>query len=774
LGINNRQRRKEKQAKLKKKKLLLKQKANNSSNSSSHLQLLENPFAGIPKEKRKEFVETMQKESVVTFEDSLNELKNLLKKYNPLLILSFLSNYNLTAFTDDKEIKSLGEEYKINQAEIEICQSLILQINPKELKFEIPLGDTYDKVQGLLSKLTLSNHYQQMTPDIIDMTDEKASIRLIQEYVKLHTQTVRNWGNFEQVKNISYEIYNSFDKLLLDNYGFTSSNIIIFFNHLLEKIEKSANERFKNLHELAKIKSSKNMLDFYLKLIDNEIKDKDTMYSQICQLEPKKVLLWIMSHYDLRLTDQYTFNIKNIASELKLEEKVILNIVQNLSYNFGSLEAFQTEYIFLGNPIWTQPIITLPNDEFFCPMPQMYFSFILKSFDSLINKIDKIKLSDMKAEYLEDKIEEIVQSRFPSENTINSIKWKYEEDGEIREYETDLITFIDSYIIIFEAKSGKIDDSSLRGAPKKLQRDIEKLLISPNIQSKRLKNKLEYLISHPENDDEIRAKLPVDLSKINKILRVSVTLEYFASLQSNISELEQTGWIPKDYIPCPTMNIADFETLFDIFDNSIQIINYLEMREELEGTIHYKGDELDLIALYMDNHLNLADINPEVTLMITGMSKKIDTYYELKQKNTHIKKLTPKMNKYFEKILIQVEERKPEGWTQIGSIIYRLYPDDQIKIINMLKKIKKNVQKNWMKKGHENILNYVPPKSSTYAFTFIVFCDSNKEKRRDFLEEAISIALETEHVEYCLGIGINIDRADLPYSIIGISKKEEK
>lgn len=774
MGTNNRQRRKEKQARLKKKKQLSKQRENNNSNNGLHLQVLKNPFADIPKEKRKEFVQTMQKESIVTFSNSLNELKELLKKYNPLLVLSFLSNYNLTAFTNDKKIESLDEEHRINQAEIEICQSLILQINPKELKFEIPLGDTYDEIQGLLNKLTLSNHYQQMTPDIIDMKDEKASIRLIQEYVKLHTQTVRNWGNFEQVKNISYEIYNSFDKLLLDSYGFTPSNIIIFFNHLLEKIEKSANERFNNLHELAKIKDSNNMLDFYLQLIDNEIGDKDTMYKHICQLEPKKVLLWIMSHYDLRLTDQYTFNIKDTANELKLEEKTILNIIQNFSLNFGSLKDFQTEYIFLGNPIWTQPIITLANDEFFCSMPQIYFSFILKSFDNLINKIDKTKLSDIKAEYLENKIDEIVKSRFPDENTVSSVKWKYEEDGDVREYETDLITFIDSYVIIFEAKSGKIDDSSLRGAPKKLQRDIEKLLISPNIQSKRLKNKLEYLINNPDIEDEIREKLPLDLNKIHRVLRVSVTLEYFASLQSNISELKQTGWIPNSYTPCPTMNIADFETLFDIFDNPIQIINYLEMREEIEGKIKYKGDELDLIAMYMNNHLNFADINPELPLMITGMSKKIDDYYELKQDNSNIKKPTPKMNKYFEKILIQLEKRKPEGWTQIGSIIYRLYPDDQIKIISMLKKIKNNVQKNWMKKGHKNILNYVPPRSSNYAFTFVIFSDNNKEKREEFLEEAISIAFDTEHVKYCLGIGINIDKTDMPYAIIGMSKKEEK
>lgn len=770
---NSSKRRREKKARIKKRnKTRADKKRLSKENKTAKVHLLENPFANIPIDKRKEFVEALQKEGALNYDSSLSELRELLKKYNPLLILSFLTNYNLVAYTDDKEIKVLGEDIRINQAEIEICQSLILQINPEELELEIPLGDVYNKVQELLGKLTLSNHHKQMIPEVLDMVDEDAAVKMTQEYVKLYTQTVRNWGSFEQVKKISSEIYGSFDSQLTEHYGFNSLDTIIFFNHLITKIEKSANERFENLKNIGKFKNSKTMLDYYLELINNEIEDRDEIYQYLVGLEPKQVLLWIMSHYDLRLTDQYTFNIKNIAVEIELEETVVRSIVNHFGFNFGDLKEFQTDHIFLGNPIWSKPIITFSEDEFFCPIPQMFFSFILKSFDTLIDKIDKDRLSDTKAEYLEKKIEKIVKSKFPNENTLSSVKWNYEDNGQIKEYETDLITLIDGYIIIFEAKSGRIDDSSLRGAPKRLKRDIENLLLSPNVQSKRLKDKLDYLSLHPDIEDEIRNKLPIDLKKVHRVLRVSITLEYFASLQANISELESTGWIPCDYEPCPTMNISDFETLFDIFDNPTQIINYIEMREEIEGTLKYKGDELDLISLYMENHLNLADINLELPLMITEMSKKINDYYELKEKNESITKPVPKMNKYFEKILAQVEERKPEGWIQIGSIIYRLFPDDQIKIVNLLNKIKKNVKKNWVKKGHENILNYIPPKSSKYAFAFVVFCDENKEKRHEFLEEAIAIGLEADHVEYCLGIGINIDRSDMPYAIIALSKKE--
>ena len=766
MGTNNRQRRKEKQARKKYKKKNIQQTKKNSTHSFN-LQLINNPFANTSTKDRKIIFSELQTKAEEDYTSSLKKLQKLLEKYNPILIMSFLSNYYLMAIARDNSLISLSKENQINQSDVEILQALILKINPKKLKFEIPLGDNYQNIIYLLNKLSASNQFKNFKPEIFDLSEKDSAIRRTQEFVKLHTQIVRNWGNFEQVKRISSEIYLSLDSLLLSNYGFSSRAVIQIFNYLIRQTEKFSTKRFKNLQSLYKIKDSKMMMIKYFEIIDNDIEVVDKVLEYIGVRSQNEVFLWIMSHYDLRLDEQYTFSIAKVADDLKIEKDIVSSIVNQFSYTFGDLEDFKTEYIFLGNPIWNKPIILLSCDEFFCSLPQMFFSFILKSIDELVEKIDSKKLSEVKSEYLENKIEEIVKIKFPKINTIKSLKW--EDD---KEYETDLVTFIDSYIIIFEAKSGKITDEALRGAPDRLKKKINELLIEPNIQSKRLKNKLEYLIKNPEIQDKLRDKLSIDLSKIHHVLRVSITLEYFSTLQTNIYELKETGWIPDDYEPCPTMNIADFEMLFDILDHPVQIINYLEMREEFEINYKYKGDELDLIALYMENHLNLATTDPNILLNISGLSKKIDDYYESLNFEKSFEKPKVKMNKYFEKILIQVEDRKIDGWTKIGSVIYRLLPDDQLKIINFLKKIKNNVSKNWMKKDHENILNYVPPLSSEYAFTFAVYCEKNQEKRHEFIDEAMKIALEPEHVKYCLGIGINIDRSDLPYSLIYFSSKE--
>ncbi len=772
MRTNNRQRRREKQTRVKNKKRK-KNALKKKTPSSFNLQVLENPFANISEEDKRKVIDEIQKVNEKDYFESLVRLQEILKEYNPIVILSFIANYGLTMGIGENSIQEYNRQ--IHQAHVEICQALTLQIEVENFNNKTPTPEILQNILDLLEKIILSNQLKNQESSILDLPKNEVNIRQVRDYIISHTQVVRNWGNFNQVKTISNEIYSKMDDLLLEKYKFTALNVIDFFNYLVKTTEKRNTITFNIFRELKNIKNINDLVYKYHELINSNKSEAEGLinYLNINNISNQEEVLMLTYSYhtDQYLSNNYIFNYFEIAKDLKIDENIIESIIENFLYIFGDLKDFKTEHIFLANPIWIKPIILLSKNEFFCPMPQLFFSFILKSFDGLIDNFDKNKLSETKANYLENKIEEIVKTRFPYENTVKSVKWKGFEDGEKKEFETDLITFIDNYVIIFEAKSGKIDDSSLRGAPKRLERDIRNLLIAPNIQSRRLKEKLVYLINNPSVEDELRENLPLDLNKIKKVLRVSVTLEYFASLQSNIYKLKETSWIPENYDPCPTMNIADFEILFDIFDNSTQIINYLEIREELEGNIRYEGDELDLIAVYMENHLNLAGINPEWSLRISGMSKKIDDYYQLKEHNPNIEKPKPRMNKYFEKILAQIEKRKPNGWVQLGSIIYRLYPDDQLKIVNFLKKIKNNVRKNWRIKGHHNIINYVPPQSSNYAFTFVVFCDKNIEKRHEFLDEAMEIGLNPKHVDYCLCIGINIDRNDMPYAMIAMSEK---
>lgn len=764
MGVNNKQRRA-----FKKKKKLEKQKENQlkkNENKNPHpkMEALPNPFENISLEDRRKIIQEMITNFEKEYNDSLEKIFKIFSKYEPLTLLSMLSNYGLMVGVGDKGIDRDNREKELQQFHVEIAQSILLLMK-EDYGVKLITPDVYQNFQDAIIDLARAFSFKRQKAELLDYKHKELSIEQVQEQIRIYTQTVRNWGHYSQVKKISRELYSKFDEEIYTEYSFSASSLIVFFDMLLKETEERANARYLLLKRLFKLDSVNKILIEYNNMLGNDEKNTESLleFFQDKKLTKRDVQAWIISHYDLRISEVYIFNINELSEKIGMSENEIQSIVEEFSYQYGESIEYNIEHIYLNNPIWNKPIIKLDEENFYCALPQLFFSFILDSFNNLVKKLDKEVVSKQKSKYLENKIEEIVKRKFPEVNTLHSLKWK---DGSI-EYETDLITAIDSVLIIIEAKSGGVDASSLRGAPKRLERDIKKLLIEPNIQSQRLKKKLFKLKDNPSENSSLRDDLPIELEKINKIYRISVTLESFASLQSNVKKLEKTDWLPDDFEPCPTMNIADFETIFDILERPIEIINYLDKRVSVETSIEFMGDELDLLGHYLEHHLNFPHTEEKFNFILTTMSFPIDNYYDSKDSGIELTKPTVKMNKFFQSIINQLEQRKSPRWTEIGMILYSFLPEDQNMFASKLFEVKKNVKKNWMLDGHKNMLIYTPPLNTDYAMAYIVFNNQNKDRRREFAEEASMNAFENEHVKYCLVIGKNIDDENA-YSMIAL------
>jgi hypothetical protein len=46
-----------------------------------------------------------------------------------------------------------------------------------------------------------------------------------------------------------------------------------------------------------------------------------------------------------------------------------------------------------------------------------------------------------------------------------------------------------------------------------------------------------------------------------KVVRVSISLETFGAMQSNMQNIKDSGWFAEDLESCPSMCLADFETI---------------------------------------------------------------------------------------------------------------------------------------------------------------------------------------------------------------------
>jgi hypothetical protein len=122
----------------------------------------------------------------------------------------------------------------------------------------------------------------------------------------------------------------------------------------------------------------------------------------------------------------------------------------------------------------------------------------------------------------------------------------------------------------------------------------------------------------------------IDLAAIKEIHRLSITLEDFSTIQSNLKEIEKTGLIPGDFARAVTISLSDLKVVLDILDNPVERMHYLQRRRAIQENWNYLGDELDLLGLYVSTGLNVGAESERVANGV-GMSAKSTRFEALDQ-----------------------------------------------------------------------------------------------------------------------------------------------
>ena len=679
-----------------------------------------------------------------------------------------MTSYGLTAPVDPTSgVTKLDSDCDLYPFHVEILQALSLQIEPAELS-GAPFGpDVPTQVRESIKALCEAQNFRRFDLDGAHLPDDQKTVALAQQLIRGATQAVRNWGYHSQIKRIARELYSPFDAQLLAARGFTASDVLNVFETMLSETESRQTARHRTLANLLRSSGTdaRRLIENYHQLIGLDSVEAERFIERLNVEEaPIDVIRsMVLSHYDLRLPDAYTFSASDLAASLGLEGKQVTGILDEHALDWGSLSEYPTERLHLSNPVWEKPLIDMGDREYFCALPAGFFSFVIPCMEALLSPF-AAAVSHRRAKYLESKVAEIVQRRFPGSNTKTNFKWA--DRGTT--YETDLIAFIDSFVLVIECKSGKLTPPALRGAPDRLRKHIRELLIDPNLQSLRLKNRLEFLASHPDAADPIRDDIGYDLSKVRTVVRISVCLEDFGSIQASLKQLEDTGWLPADFSPCPTMNLADFETVFDILEHPVQILHYIVKREAIESSVGYLANELELLGLYLTTLLDIGEIDPDVEISMVDLAGPLDIYYNSLDAGVTLDKPRPAIAPLFAAVFSQLEQRGIDRWTEMGVALSMFSPDDQAKITDMLVKLEKGVHRHWRTSGHDNMVVCVPSRASDYALGYVMFKNGNAGQRRDFMEQAAATALESDHVKTAIVIARDIDRDDAAYHTIAL------
>ena len=540
-----------------------------------------------------------------------------------------------------------------------------------------------------------------------------------------------------------------------------------------EQTNQRLNEHLNKLRKVIKEKSYKKMMESYNKAFpDNDSIDEESMEElwEHAGKNIKNLGYMIIAHADLRLPDIYSLDINDLADHYgdKSKKKELSAMMDNLSYEFEALKDNNPEHFVLANPVHLCPFIKVENNSYFSAVLGIIRHLSLGILENLISTESNLKTKyedTLKPNYLEEKMTSLFRDGFPNASIYKNVKWHNNQDG--RDYETDLVVIIDSFILVIEAKAGHIPPIAQRGEPVSLFRTLQRLIEEPSEQAHRFINFLKserkvHKLSCAGGSCEI------DSDKLNYFIPLGVTFSHIGMISSNLKKLIEAKVTSKSIKElAPSISLTDLESVFELLNLEAEKIHYLERRREIEDHVDYEGDELDLLGLYLDNGFNIgeAEYKDKAPINMLLKSKELDPYFVGSNEGVNVKKPILEMTDWWRDILTFFMHRKAKNWMETSYIMLSSTKEDQEKFIKMLKSLCEKVKKGKVHQKHNWVSFQTGPEQRRFLIIGYPYIGLGKKERDDVMMEILH-SKEAEESRGVAIIGLNLDREDYPYSVM--------
>jgi hypothetical protein len=704
--------------------------------------------------------------SASEYKTLLADVLAILKSCEPLQVLNMLSTYGLvTGMDEGGQQTRFAKDTKIIQSHVELAQALALTLAPTSLGTKPPDPPTLQKLFDLLPKLARASADQRYTALAKDRNEAERSVLALQEYLRLHTQHVRNWGFFDRVNRIVSEIYAPLDRDIKAKFGLSVAEIVNIFVTHLRSFERHNTNALLALRLIWKKRTAEQRIREYYTLYP-ELQDNPQNLISLAtkhSLDANQVMGLIWAHMDFCATVHSMLDSREVAATLNTDARTVERVLDRLSIRLGELESKNIEHLFLDNPVWTRPLIRTADGQYFCAMPQMFFSFVRPILDQLIKDDSALPqaVASRRAVFLESEVARLFAAAFPDAQISAGFRW---QSGDT-EYENDLLVRVDSHLFLIEAKSGIVSAPALRGAPDRAKKHITELIVEPSQQSARLAERINAVLGSPQLGTEYLPGIGIDLSRVKHLVRLSVTLEDFATVQANLHELRHTGWIPPDHTLAPCILLTDLETIFDVLESQGDKVNYLKRRAELAESMRTIGDELDHLGLYLKTGFNLGEVESGgIILQLDRMSQPVDDYCVARAQGVHRPKPKLRTTKWWSDICKFVETRSFWRWSEVVNILLSVSFEEQQRAERMFNQLKRR------RRHHgtppQDAVFISPPTRKCEAIALLALRGLDIGQRHQKMKQIADQSFDTAHVNRCLVIAVHVDQRDYPYSTL--------
>ncbi|HLP38941.1 hypothetical protein [Lacibacter sp.] len=728
-------------------------------------------------EERINVLRQIGKKAKSDFQEKYARLATWFKEYNALYLLSFCLKYFM-AYEDgrDEEVEKGHLEFPPHFQEI--LQAFALSSDQSITAR--PLLDQATKFKKDMREVGDAMLWKMFDIPEDITTQKDASAFHLRTEMMTHTLAVRGWAYDHQIKRVVQDLCSLINEDFNRVFGMPPIPVFKLFYTLIDKVTDKLNAHEDKLHKALTPKTYNEIFDAYEKEFSHvdkiDPKGRDKMWKHFGEnLEYMQVAM--VTHADLCLDKIFTFTADEIAaySENELSIEQVILIFDKLSYQFGELKDFNTEHFVLDNPVHKKPFIKVDGDSYFSSLWSHLPHVSIRILEALVNEDKNLnsKYNEAKADYLEKETEKLFQANFPGAQIYSGSLWT--DPISNKQYENDLLIVQDGFAIIVECKSGIVTQAAKRGAPDRLFKTLRGLIEEPSEQALRFIQFLKRNDQDVSLTDKNGRKFSLDKSGIRYFIPLGVTFSQLGIIGTNLKLLVEAGVTDKKVTELITsINLPDLQIIFDVLDSQAQKIHYLQKRREFEVNNQFSGDEMDLLAFYLDTGFNLGKREYEEKWFynLVMKSKEIDPYVLNKEVGIESKKPELLMTKWWKDILSFIDLRKPQTWLNSSYVLLNFHHEEQKKFESMFKELVAQIKAGKTTHKHNWVIfSSVNPNHRFMLYAY-PYAKIDTAERNAIMQDILTHDMP-DGTKGALLIAINIDKEHYPYSALAAKLNSE-
>lgn len=733
---------------------------------------VENPFYGLTDEQLCEVARSFGTDAAKRFRADIDELISAVKNHNPVELLATAAFYCLFRGVGPDTDYTKDDPYP--QSTVELLQSICLR-HPEDQFCSMPMLH-----QHLFRLLDLStecskNFSRQRISGLADVDPSARKVLMSIEEARSQTQFVRNWGHPQHVRQIIRELLEPLEAEIASCIGLGP----IAFLELTDALSRQSCERafdfMRTIGDAFRATSLRKMVTAFCQLVGSPDEDAKKIF-ELMNSRPgskKAKRSFLVSYFHQRLPDIFTFTLNDCEKlgTAVTDQPRLRTILDDLSYEFGALQAENPEHLVMQSKIRSRPIIKIGPETYFLPVFGLIHGFFLDIIESWIkpNPGLRQRYHKRRAAYLEASIERMLGDAFPDCVVQTGTIWTDPEN--LKEYENDCLVVCGPLALVFEAKSERVDDVARRGGIKTLKDHYETLVSEPAEQAARLARLLEDGCGTRRFQTKAHGEYELDLSGIRRAVCISVTLDWFPAASLCWQKLVASGLIAANKRPAINMSLADLLVVFQVLDSPAKRLHYFWRRIEWESRVEYLADEEDLLVYYLSEGLAIprvqdGEVRPQ--LMLYGNSEHLRRYYMAEWVEANDLPPLPKriLTPWWSSIIDRIATLKlPHRW-DIACVLLDLSFERQREFKQRLEGVVRTVRRDGNTHGMDGVVTYADHTESLGAVVGFVYRNLTMQERNGRAADLARKARAQAGAQRVVVIGRDVDSRGGPYDFL--------